>query len=205
MTAVFSQGGWLMWPIFIASLVAMGIVIERLWVLRRGSLMPSDIRDSCESVAQSSTAEIDIIAQRGMLGEVFAIALRQGSERSVREEALRQQGQRVAHYLERNLEMLGVIGTVAPLIGLLGTVIGMIDVFGALMLYGAGDASVLAGGIGQALITTASGLVVAIPAIVAHRLLLRRVKALLVELESCCDRFLAASPAQLTRNVARAA
>ncbi len=205
MTTVFSQGGWLMWPIFIASLVAMGIVLERLWVLRRGALMPVDIRNSCEAVAQSSAAETDIISQRGMLGEVLAIALRQGSERSVREEALRQQGQRVAHYLERNLELLGVIGMVAPLIGLLGTVIGMIDVFGALMLHGAGDASVLAGGIGQALITTASGLVVAIPAIIAHRLLLRRVKAILIDLEGCCDRFLAASPAQPLRANARAA
>lgn len=193
MTEVLSQGGWLIWPILIASLLAMGIILERLIVLRKSALFPNDIYQSCEAIALSSQAEADVIAQRGLLGELLAIALRQGAERSVRQLALEQQSARVAHHLERNLELLGVIAAVAPLLGLLGTVVGMIDVFSALMVHGAGNASVLAGGIGQALVTTAAGLVVAIPALIGHRLLLRRVRSLLVELESCCDRFLNAS------------
>ena len=86
----------------------------------------------------------------------------------------------VSHDLERYLTSLGVIASISPLIGLLGTVVGMIKVFTALMLEGAGNANVLAGGISQALITTAAGLSVAIPALMFHRFLLRRVDELMI-------------------------
>jgi biopolymer transport protein ExbB len=89
----------------------------------------------------------------------------------------------VTHDLERYLTALGIIASVAPLLGLLGTVVGMIDVFSALMLEGAGNANVLAGGISTALITTAAGLSVAIPALIFHRFLLRRVDELVVGIE----------------------
>jgi biopolymer transport protein ExbB len=100
--------------------------------------------------------------------------------REVMKEAMEEAGAQVSHDLERYLTSLGVIASISPLIGLLGTVVGMIKVFTALMLEGAGNANVLAGGISQALITTAAGLSVAIPALMFHRFLLRRVDELMI-------------------------
>ena len=90
----------------------------------------------------------------------------------------------VIHSLERFLAVLGTIANIAPLLGLLGTVLGMIQVFADIMLLGTGNASQLAGGISQALVTTAAGLTVAIPAMVSHRYFERRVDSLVVQLEA---------------------
>ena len=89
----------------------------------------------------------------------------------------------MVHELEKFLSTLGSIAAITPLLGLLGTVIGMIDVFAAIMMHGTGDAAQLAGGISQALLTTAAGLVVAIPAIFFHRFFVRRVEEITMELE----------------------
>ena len=89
----------------------------------------------------------------------------------------------MVHDLEKYLSTLGSIAAIAPLLGLLGTVIGMIDVFAAIMMHGTGDAAQLAGGISQALLTTAAGLVVAIPAIFFHRFFVRRVEEITVGME----------------------
>ena len=191
---MFEQAGWLIWPIFLCSLIAMGIVLERLYTLRRSAIAPKQVVGQVADIAQASAMEAGNLQRQGLLGELLSGALLAGADPARRETYLRQESGRIAFLLERNLETLGVIAAVAPLLGLLGTVVGMIDVFGALMVHGAGDASVLAGGIGQALVTTAAGLTVAIPALVAHRLLLRRVRGLMVELEQACDKFLLASP-----------
>jgi biopolymer transport protein ExbB len=103
--------------------------------------------------------------------------------REVMKEAMEEAAAQVTHDLERYLTALGVIASISPLLGLLGTVVGMIEVFTALMLEGTGNASVLAGGISQALITTAAGLSVAIPAIMCHRFLQRRVDELVMTME----------------------
>lgn len=187
----FEQGGWLMWPIALASVLALAIILERLWMLRRNRVLPSELVEKVEWAAQLSPQQADQLNDRGVLGALLADALQAGADRPAREASLAGNSAAVVRSLERNLELLGVIAAVAPLIGLLGTVVGMIDVFGALMIHGAGDASKLAGGIGQALVTTATGLVVAIPALIGHRLLLRRARDLLGEIESCCERFLA--------------
>ena len=118
------------------------------------------------------------------LGQVLAAGIgnaRRGRE--VMKEAMEEVASQVSHDLERYLTSLGIIASISPLLGLLGTVVGMIQVFTALMLEGAGNANVLAGGISQALITTAAGLSVAIPAIMFHRFFLRRVDELVVIME----------------------
>jgi len=184
------QGGWLMWPILIASILALAIILERLWMLRRSKILPRDVRDQAESIAQLSPAQAAAFEDRGVLGQLLSQAVMAGQGRDQRQASLAGNSAVVVRQLERHLELLGVIAAVAPLMGLLGTVIGMIDVFGALMIHGAGDASQLAGGISQALVTTASGLLVAIPALIGHRLLLRRARHLLHEIEGCCERFL---------------
>ena len=188
------QGGWLIWPIIIASVVAMAIVFERLWVLRRAAVVSRPMLEKTQDIAMASPAQAVNLCDRSVLGQLFAEAAQAPPQRSQREAVMAAQGPAVAQRLERNLELLGVIAAVAPLMGLLGTVVGMIDVFAALMIHGAGDASVLAGGIGQALVTTAVGLVVAIPPLIAHRLLQRRAQSFLHEIEAACERFLSVDP-----------
>lgn len=188
------QGGWLIWPIIIASVVAMAIVFERIWVLRRATVAPKQMLEKAQDIAMASPAQAINLCDRSILGQLFSEASQAPPQRSQREAVMAARGPAVAQRLERNLELLGVIAAVAPLMGLLGTVVGMIDVFAALMIHGAGDASILAGGIGQALVTTAMGLVVAIPALVAHRLLNRRAQSLLHEIEGACERFLSVDP-----------
>lgn len=98
-------------------------------------------------------------------------------------DSIQEAANQVIHDLEKFLGALGTIAAIAPLLGLLGTVIGMIKVFTALNLEGATNAAPLAGGISEALVTTAVGLFVAIPAMMAHRFFVRRVEALVVTLE----------------------
>ncbi|MEM6709017.1 MAG: MotA/TolQ/ExbB proton channel family protein, partial [Pseudomonadota bacterium] len=118
------------------------------------------------------------------LGQVFAAGLSNARRgRDIMKEAMEEAAGQVGHDLERYLTALGVIASIAPLLGLLGTVVGMIEVFRALLLEGAGNANLLAGGISQALITTAAGLSVAIPAMIFHRFFLRRVDELMVSME----------------------
>jgi biopolymer transport protein ExbB len=97
--------------------------------------------------------------------------------------AISQSAAVVIHELERYLSTLGTIAAITPLLGLLGTVIGMIRVFTEIMVQGTGNPNALAGGISEALITTAAGLCVAIPAYACHRLFVRRVDTLVLALE----------------------
>ena len=118
------------------------------------------------------------------MGQIFAAGISNAKRgRDIMKEAMEEAAAQVMHEMERYLTALGTIASISPLLGLLGTVVGMIKVFTALMSEGAGNASVLAGGISQALITTAAGISVAIPALIFHRFFLRRVDELLVVLE----------------------
>ena len=192
--SILEQGGWLIWPILLASIVALGIVLERLWCLRRANIAPKHLLENPQALAMGSPSQAAEIERQGVLGRLLAQAMLAGPTQSQREAALVGQSANVVGYLERNLELLGVIAAVAPLMGLLGTVIGMIDVFGTLMLHGSGDASLLAGVIGQALVTTATGLLVAIPALIGHRLLSRRARSLMLDIEGACEQFLSVDP-----------
>jgi biopolymer transport protein ExbB len=118
------------------------------------------------------------------LGQILAAGISNAKRgREVMKEAMEESAGQVSHDMERYLTSLGIIASVSPLLGLLGTVVGMINVFTALMLEGAGNANVLAGGISQALITTAAGLSVAIPALIFHRFFLRRIDELVITME----------------------
>ena len=175
-------------PILLCSVVAAAISVERLWSLQRGRILPKNL------LAQTWTTlkqeEFDQQKSRELranspLGQVFAAGIvnaRRGRE--IMKEAMEEATLQVNHDLERYLTALGIIASIAPLLGLLGTVIGMIDVFDSLMAEGAGNANVLAGGISTALITTAAGMSVAIPALTFHRFFLRRVDELIVEVET---------------------
>lgn len=174
-------------PILLCSIVAAAICVERLWTLQRSRIVPKNLLSQIWSAVK--TEELDGPKLRELranspLGQVLAAGVANAKRgREVMKEAMEESASQVSHDMERYLTSLGIIASISPLLGLLGTVVGMIKVFTALMLEGAGNANVLAGGISQALITTAAGLSVAIPALIFHRFFLRRIDELVVTME----------------------
>lgn len=166
-------GGWLMWPILACSLVAMTIILERLWSLRRRRVMPANLMERVWQWQrdQALTPErIQSLAQGSPLGRLLSAGLvNRHHSRDVMKEAINDVGRQVVADLERYLNTLGTIAAVSPLLGLLGTVFGMIDIFTVIIDAGVGNPGILAGGISEALITTAAGLTVAIPSLMFHR------------------------------------
>ena len=184
MLEIVQAGGWLMVPILLCSVIAAAISVERLWTLQRSRITPKNLLAQVWSALKTDSMDSQKLRElraSSPLGQVLAAGVGNAKRgREVMKEAMEEAAAQVAHDMERYLTSLGVIASISPLIGLLGTVVGMIKVFTALMLEGAGNANVLAGGISQALITTAAGLSVAIPALMFHRFLLRRVDELMI-------------------------
>lgn len=184
-------GGWLMVPLVLASVVALAICIERAWVLRRARIVPPDLlAEVAGAVGADDTAQAKSLCTASALGRILLAGFDSASRgRDSMREAMEDAAGAVVHDLERYLTALGTIAAISPLLGLLGTVIGMIRVFAALMRDQAAEVAVLAGGISEALVTTAAGLTIAIPALMFHRYLLRKVDDLTVEMEHQATRF----------------
>ncbi|MGA8260642.1 MAG: MotA/TolQ/ExbB proton channel family protein [Arenicellales bacterium] len=184
---LFRSGGLLMWPILACSIIAVAIVCERFWTLNRRAVTPSDLTAEVQQLIERrdlNPARIQAIRENSPLGRILAAGLENlGSGRYVMKDAIEEAGRHVVHELERFLNSLGTIAAITPLLGLLGTVIGMIKVFAAITTYGVGDPTVLADGISQALITTAAGLTVGIPALMFYRYFRGKVNELTVSLE----------------------
>jgi biopolymer transport protein ExbB len=181
------SGGFLMWPILLCSLAALTIIIERLWTLKKRAVTPADLTDQIRQLMERQDldeAKIQWIRRSSPLGRILAAGLLNiNSHRIVMKESIEEAGRHVVHDLERNLNTLGTVAAITPLLGLLGTVIGMIKVFSAITAVGVGDPSVLAGGISEALITTAAGLSVGIPSLIFHRYFRGRVNELTISME----------------------
>jgi biopolymer transport protein ExbB len=180
-------GGWMMLPIILCSIAAATIIVERLWTLRASRIAPPQTLAQVWQWIQSKKLGNDKLKQlraSSPLGEILAAGLANSRHgREIMKECIEEAASRVVHELERYLNALGTIAGIAPLLGLLGTVLGMIDIFGAFMGSNMSNASQLAGGISKALITTAAGLFVGIPALFFHRFLSRRVDELVVGME----------------------
>jgi biopolymer transport protein ExbB len=180
-------GGWLMLPIIACSVVATAIILERLWALRRPRIMPEQLVAQIwqwHRQRQLTSERINQVREGSPLGRILTAGLvNRGHSREVMKEAIHDTGRQVVMEMERHLNTLGTIASVAPLLGLLGTVIGMIDVFGVIMNAGVGNPGVLAGGISKALITTAAGLSVAIPSLMFHRYFNSKVNKLTIGME----------------------
>ena len=180
-------GGWLMVPILICSVLSLAIIAERSWTLRRGNVIPSGVGVQVEEWAarhELDKRHIDQLRNASALGRVLAAALaNRHRPRELIKEAVEDTGRHVVHELERFLNTLGTIAGISPLLGLLGTVIGMIKVFSAILAHGVGNANELAGGISEALITTAAGLTVAIPSFFFYRYFKGRVSEYVVTME----------------------
>jgi len=170
---IIIAGGWLMAPILLCSTLAVAIIIERFWTLRKSRVIPRELSSTVEDWAarhELDQRHITELRAGSPLGRIYAAALEnRHRSREVIKEAVEDCGRHVVHELERFLNTLGTIAGISPLLGLLGTVIGMIEVFSTIMIAGVGDANVLAGGISKALITTAAGLTVAIPSYFFYR------------------------------------
>ncbi len=187
MFEILKSGGWVMIPLVLASIVMVGIILERFWSLRRSAVIPPKLGAEVRAWARSAKIERDHLEKlRGNspLGAILAsvVAHRQRSREVIRETA-EDTGRQVVHRLNKYLNALGTIATISPLMGLLGTVSGLIRMFLVITTAGIGDANALAGGIGEALVATAAGLIVAIIAYLFHRYFRGRVQDLAVDME----------------------
>jgi biopolymer transport protein ExbB len=187
MFEIVKAGGIVMVPIILCSILAVAITLERLWTLRAQRVVPVELTDKVWQWVENralSDKQIQALQQHSPLGRVLAAGLaNRHRDRAVMISAIEDAGRHVVHDLERYLNTLGTIAAISPLLGLLGTVTGMIRTFKAITLAGVGNPTAMAGGISEALITTAAGLLVAIPALVAYRYLRGRVDALVIQME----------------------
>lgn len=187
MIEIFLSGGWLMWPILFCSMAVVGISLERFWTLNPKKIAPRHLLAQVWGWIKNNQLDaqkIKELKQSSELGKILAAGLSNSRHgRDIMRDTIQEAAGEVVHHLEQYLGALGTIAAVAPLLGLLGTVLGMIDVFTTITLQGTGNAGALAGGISQALITTAAGLCVAIPAMIAHRYFIRKVDSLVVIME----------------------
>lgn len=173
--------------IVLCSIVVLAICIERLYTLNPKKIAPPHLLATVWKQlkgGEMDAAKLKTLKQSSPLGRILAAGLSNAYHgREVMKESIQEAAQHVVHDLERYLNTLGTIAAISPLLGLLGTVVGMIRVFAEIMSQGTGNASVLAGGISEALITTAAGLTVAIPALAMHRYFIGKIDSIVVELE----------------------
>jgi len=187
MFEIVKSGGIVMVPIILCSIIGLAISLERLWTLRGQKVVPDELTDKVWRWVENrslSDKQITALQLHSPLGRVLAAGLaNRHRDRVVMMEAIEDAGRHVMHDLERYLGTLGTIASISPLLGLLGTVTGMIRTFKAITLAGVGNPSAMASGIAEALITTAAGLMVAIPAFVVYRYLRGRVDSLVIDME----------------------
>ncbi|NWF37485.1 MULTISPECIES: MotA/TolQ/ExbB proton channel family protein [unclassified Mariprofundus] len=193
MIEFIQQGGVVMYFLLAASVLSLTIIIERGWSLRRSVVIPLGEVKKIETAVRSGDVKAAMQTCQGhntAMSRILWVALaNRGVHRSVIKEILEESGRQEVAHMDRFIGVLGVIAAVSPLLGLLGTVIGMIEVFQQISLVGVGKADVLAGGISKALNTTAFGLSVAIPSLVAYRFYESRVDRFVLEIEQHALRF----------------
>ncbi|HEX9172902.1 MAG TPA: MotA/TolQ/ExbB proton channel family protein [Telluria sp.] len=186
MLAILQAAGWPIWPLLIASVIALALIVERVIYLRREKILPKQLLGEVIRVYHNGKVTPDIINKlegNSPLGAVLAAALRNvDAPRDVMKESIEEAGRGVAHGLERFLTTIGTIASLAPLLGLFGTVVGMIEIFGAQNATGTNPAQ-LAHGISVALYNTAFGIAIAMPALVAYRHFRALVDSFIVDME----------------------
>ncbi len=187
MLELVKAGGWLMLPIIACSVIALAIIVERLWSLQIRRVLPKHLVAQVwrwEKVNQLNDENLRDLQASSPLGTILTAGiLNRLQNRDIMKESIEDTGRHVVHELERYLNSLGTIAAITPLLGLLGTVIGMIKVFATITTQGVGDPGALAGGISEALITTAAGMSVAIPTLMFYRYFRGRVRMLVLRME----------------------
>ena len=187
MLELVKAGGWPMIPLLLLSAVAIAIIVERAWTLRRSAVIPPSLGDEVRVWAargKLDPAHIESLRRTSPLGSLLAAALDvRARPRDLVRERIEDVGRHLVHRMERYLNTLGTIAASGPLLGLFGTVVGMIQMFLAIGDGGLGDVNQLAAGIGKALVCTATGMIVAIPALMAHRWFRGRIAEYIVAME----------------------
>ncbi|MEX1201185.1 MAG: MotA/TolQ/ExbB proton channel family protein [Methylophaga sp.] len=187
MLELFKAGGWLMFPLFACSVIAIGIIAERFWSLQSRRIAPPELITQIWQWLRYNQVDQDRIKslqKNSPLGRILAAGLAdRNAARDITKESIEDTGRHVTAMMEKNLNTLGTIAAISPLIGLLGTVVGMIKVFAVITTEGVGNPETLAGGISEALITTAAGLVVAIPSVIFYRYFRGKINHLVVNME----------------------
>lgn len=187
MWELIKAGGWLMLPILLASTLALAIALERAWSLRMARVAPPDLLARVWQWIKSNqldAARLRELRANSPLGEILAAGLLNSKHgREIMKESIEEAASHVVHDMEKYLTLLGTVAVISPLLGLLGTVVGIIEAFMAVTSSGMNDPTMLAGGISKALITTAGGIAVAIPAMIMHRYFMRHITVITVEME----------------------
>ncbi|MDD2814435.1 MAG: MotA/TolQ/ExbB proton channel family protein [Thiotrichaceae bacterium] len=188
MFEILKAGGWVMYPILLCSVIAMTIIIERFWSLRRRYVLPSGLTQQVSKWVQEGgkvdNKRLEILRNNSPLGKVLAAGLvNMDHGREMMKASVEEVGSQIVHELERYLNTLGTIAEIAPLLGLFGTVTGIIRMFAAIGVVGLGNPSALSAGLSEALIATAAGLAVAIPTVVFYRYFRGLVDELVVSME----------------------
>ena len=187
MFELLKSGGFMMIPLVISSIVALAIIMERLFALRASKVLPQqDIETARKMATMPKLNEelLDNLRDNSLIGRVLAVGLESRElPRHIMKENIEEAGRHAVHELERYLPALGTIATSGPLLGLLGTVLGMIAAFSAITKVGMGNPTELASGIAEALVSTAVGLFVAIPALMFYRYFRARVDGFVVKME----------------------
>jgi biopolymer transport protein ExbB len=181
------KGGWVMYPLLLSSIIALSVIIERFWFLRRKKVLTPEIISVLDQI--NSPDDLNLVKSicRKSEGTFSKIVLTSLDNQDLPPEELRilveDEGRQRVRTLERGLITLETVAAVAPLLGLLGTVFGMIKVFNVIQTLGVGQAKALSGGISEALITTATGLTIGIPVLIAFNFFRHRTDAFILDME----------------------
>ena len=194
---LFADGGWMMYPLTLCSMVALGVIFAKFWTLHVAHRGTDRVLEEVEEAASTGDVSAAIEICRETPGPASAILLaglrRIQTRRLVAgelESAVATIGTIELGFLERGLVILATIANVAPLMGFLGTVVGMVLAFAAIELAGDVDPTLVAGGIKVALLTTAAGLLIAVPVNIAYNFFVTRIDKLIVDMEQGTQKIL---------------
>ncbi len=187
MVDIFVKGGWVMYPLLLSSIVGVAVVIERFWYLRRRKILIPEIISVLDQIKSPSDLHLVKSICDKFSGPFSRIVQTGINNRDLPPDELRilveDEGRQEVRVLQRGLVTLETIAAITPLLGLLGTVLGMIKVFNVIESLGVGQAKALSGGISEALITTAAGLIIGIPMYIAFNYFNNRAEAFVLDME----------------------
>tara|TARA_B100000941_G_scaffold122370_1_gene86141 strand:+ start:1515 stop:2114 length:600 start_codon:yes stop_codon:yes gene_type:complete len=188
MNEFITAGGIFMWPLLACSVLIIAFSIERSWFLQKRLICPDGLSNQIKTLMDNDMIDkrhAEEISNLSSLGFLLINCIKyQNLPRENLESKIEEKATEVQYSLERNLTMLGTTATISPLIGLLGTVVGMITAFTGLTETSGANPDLLAAGISQALITTAFGLLIAVPGLVLHKYFEHKIKYLLISLQT---------------------